>query len=203
MKWIIYILKCKDQSLYTGITNDIDKRIKKHISGNGSKYLRGRLPIELVYQEISVNRSNATKRELEIKMLNKKEKQFLIKSYRKLLGEDNMSNSKYIFVVSMNVKKEHENLFNEVYDEEHIPYLLKVPGVNKVTRGKGVPFIFSIGGQTKSMNAPTQKFIAMYEIDSPDVVQSQEWSLAVEKGRWSSQVRQHTSERSHYMYKYC
>ena len=203
MKWIIYILKCKDQSLYTGITNDIEKRIEKHISGNGSKYLRGRLPIKLVYEETALNRSEATKRELEIKKLNKKEKQFLIKSYKEKFSEDNMSNSKYIFVVSMNVKKEHENLFNEVYDEEHIPYLLKVPGVNKVTRGKGVPFSFSIGGETKSMNAPAQKFIAMYEIDSPDVVKSQEWSLAVEEGRWSSHVRQHTSERSHFMYEYC
>jgi putative endonuclease len=85
MKWIIYILKCKDQSLYTGITNDIDKRIEKHISGNGSKYLRGRLPIKLVYEEIALNRSEATKRELEIKKLNKKEKQFLIKSYNKII----------------------------------------------------------------------------------------------------------------------
>ena len=85
MKWIIYILKCKDQSLYTGITNDIDKRIEKHISGNGSKYLRGRLPITLVYEETALNRSNATKRELEIKKLNKKEKQFLIKSYNKII----------------------------------------------------------------------------------------------------------------------
>ena len=67
-----------------------------------------------------------------------------------------MSKSKYVFIVSMNVKSEHEDLFNEVYDKEHIPYLLKVPGVNKVTRGKGIPFRFSIGGKTKSMNAPTQ-----------------------------------------------
>ena len=114
-----------------------------------------------------------------------------------------MSKSKYIFIVSMNVKNKYEDLFNEVYDKEHIPYLLKVPGVNKVTRGKGMPFKFSIGGETKSMNAPTQKFVAMYEIDNPDVVQSPEWSLAVEKGRWSTEVRQHTSERSHFMYEYC
>ena len=114
-----------------------------------------------------------------------------------------MANSKYIFIVSMNVKKEYENLFNEVYDKEHIPYLLKVPGVNKVTRGKGTPFNFSIAGKTKSMSPPAQKFIAIYEIDSPDVVQSQEWSLAVEEGRWSSEVRQHTSDRSHVMYEYC
>ena len=114
-----------------------------------------------------------------------------------------MSKSKYFFIVSMNVKSEFESLFNEVYDKEHIPYLLEVPGVNKVTRGQGVPFMFSIGGETKSMDASSQKFVAMYEIENPDVVNSSEWSVAVEKGRWSTHVRQHTSERSHFMYKYC
>ena len=203
MEWIIYILKCKDQSLYTGITNDINKRIEKHISGNGSKYLRGRLPIKLEYQEIAFNRSKATKRELEIKKLNKKQKQSLINTYSKTLREAIMVKSKYIFIVSMNVKKECEDLFNEVYDDEHIPYLLKVPGVNKVTRGKGTPFSLSIAGETKSMNAPNQKFVAMYEIDNPEVVNSTEWSLAVEEGRWSTQVRQHTSERTHFMYEFC
>ena len=113
-----------------------------------------------------------------------------------------MSKSKYIFIVSMNVKSEFENLFNEVYDQEHIPYLLEVPGVNKVTRGQGIPFSFSIGGQTKLMAASNQKFVAMYELDNPDVVKSNEWSVAAEKGRWSSHVRQHTSERTHFMYKY-
>ena len=53
------------------------------------------------------------------------------------------------------------------------------------------------------MEAPTQKFIAIYELDSPDVVNSEEWSIAVEKGRWGTHVRQHTSERSHYMYECC
>ena len=113
-----------------------------------------------------------------------------------------MSDSKYIFIVSMNVKSEFENLFNEVYDKEHIPYLLEVPGVNKVTRGQGIPFSFSIGGETKSMDAPSQKFVDMYDIESREVVKSNEWSVAVEKGRWSSHVRQHTSERTHFMYKY-
>ena len=55
-----------------------------------------------------------------------------------------MSISKFVFIVSMNVKKEYEDLFNEVYDEEHVPHLLDVPGVNRVTRGKGIPFNFSI-----------------------------------------------------------
>ena len=113
-----------------------------------------------------------------------------------------MSVSKYLFIVSMNVKTEYEDLFNEVYDDEHVPYLLEVPGVNKVTRGKGEPFQFSIAGETKDMYAPHQKFVALYEIDSPEVVKSPEWATAVEKGRWSEQVREHTSDRSHFMYKY-
>ena len=114
-----------------------------------------------------------------------------------------MIQSKYIFIVSMNIKSAYEELFNKVYDEEHIPYLLKVPGVNKVTRGKGVPFLFSMAGVTKKMDLPNQKFVALYEINNPDVVQSSEWSMAVEKGRWSTEVRQHTSERTHFMYQYC
>ena len=113
-----------------------------------------------------------------------------------------MSQSKYIFIVSMNIQDKYEDLFNEVYDEEHIPYLLKVHGVNKVTRGKGVPFLFSMAGATKEMDVPNQKFVAMYEIDNPNVVQSSEWSVAVEKGRWGTEVRQRTSKRTHFMYEY-
>jgi hypothetical protein len=52
------------------------------------------------------------------------------------------------------------------------------------------------------MDSSNQQFIAMYEIDNPDVVKSSEWSIAVEKGRWSTHVREHTSERSHFMYEY-
>ena len=52
------------------------------------------------------------------------------------------------------------------------------------------------------MEKPSQSFLALYELDSHNVVNSSEWAIAVEKGRWSSHVREHTSERSHYMYKY-
>ena len=83
MEWTVYILKCRDGSFYTGITNNLKKRIKMHISGNGSKYLRGRLPIKLIYKESLSNRSQASKREIEIKKLNKKEKQLIINSKNK------------------------------------------------------------------------------------------------------------------------
>ena len=84
MEWIVYILECRDGSFYTGITNNLKKRLEMHISGNGSKYLRGRLPVKLIYKESLSNRSQASKREIEIKKLNKKEKQLIIKCKNKI-----------------------------------------------------------------------------------------------------------------------
>ena len=78
MNWLVYMLECSDNSIYTGITNNLEERLKKHQSGNGAKYLRGRLPIKLVYKENSINRSEATKREIYIKKMSKKEKKNLI-----------------------------------------------------------------------------------------------------------------------------
>ena len=78
MNWLVYMLECSDNSIYTGITNNLEERLKKHQSGNGAKYLRGRLPIKLVYKENFINRSEATKREIYIKKMNKKEKKILI-----------------------------------------------------------------------------------------------------------------------------
>lgn len=78
MNWLVYMLECSDNSIYTGITNNLDKRLQKHQSGHGAKYLRGRLPIKLIYKEHFLNRSEATKRELYIKKLSKKEKRILI-----------------------------------------------------------------------------------------------------------------------------
>ena len=78
MNWLVYMLECSDNSIYTGITNNLEERLKKHESGNGAKYLRGRLPIKLVYKEKFLNRSEATKREIYIKKMSKKEKKHLI-----------------------------------------------------------------------------------------------------------------------------
>ena len=78
MNWSVYILKCDDDSLYTGITNDLDKRIQAHQSGQGAKYTRGKGPLNLVYKEACKNRSEASKRESEIKKLTRQEKLALI-----------------------------------------------------------------------------------------------------------------------------
>ena len=79
MEWFVYMLLCDDNTIYTGITNDLKKRFENHISGKGAKYLRGRKPLEIVYTENFQNRSMATKREMEIKKLNRRKKEALIK----------------------------------------------------------------------------------------------------------------------------
>ena len=79
-KWLVYIVKCSDDSLYTGITNDLAARIKKHNSGEASKYTRSRLPVRLVYKENQPSRSTASQREASIKTLNRAEKFDLITS---------------------------------------------------------------------------------------------------------------------------
>ena len=76
--WKVYILRCGDGSLYTGIALDVEKRFDKHASGKGAKYTRGRGPLELVYTEVCAGHSEALKREAEIKSLTREEKQKLI-----------------------------------------------------------------------------------------------------------------------------
>lgn len=78
MDWTVYILRCGDGSLYTGITNDLGKRVAAHENGTGAKYTKGRGPLSLVYQEYCSGRSDASKREGIIKKLNRKQKLKLI-----------------------------------------------------------------------------------------------------------------------------
>lgn len=75
----VYILKCADGSLYTGWTNDLEKRIDMHNTGNGAKYTRGRLPVELVYFETYETREEAMSRESQIKRSSRNQKIELIK----------------------------------------------------------------------------------------------------------------------------
>lgn len=73
-----YILKCSDETLYTGWTNDMDKRLKAHNSGHGAKYTRNRTPVELVYCEHFADKREAMRREYEIKQLTRQQKEKLI-----------------------------------------------------------------------------------------------------------------------------
>jgi len=76
--YYLYILQCKDQSLYTGITTDITRRVKEHNSGKGGKYTRSKRPVKLVYNEEYKDRSKAQVREAEIKLWNRSKKLQLI-----------------------------------------------------------------------------------------------------------------------------
>ena len=76
--WKLYILRCCDGSLYTGITTDVEKRLAAHNSGKGAKYTRSRRPVELAYSEDCTDHSAALKRELEIKSMTREEKLKLI-----------------------------------------------------------------------------------------------------------------------------
>jgi len=109
-------------------------------------------------------------------------------------------NTACLFVVSMDVDPDHEDLFNEVYDTEHIPYLLEVPGVHAAQRMKGEAFSISMGGETHDRPAPAPSYSAIYEIDGPEVLTSPGWVAAVERGRWPS-VRPYTSNRSQALYR--
>lgn len=78
MSWCVYILRCADQTLYTGITNNFENRLAAHENGTGAKYTKGRAPFAVMYQEDCEDRSHASKREREIKMLSKADKLKLI-----------------------------------------------------------------------------------------------------------------------------
>ncbi len=77
-KWFVYLLRCGDGTLYTGITKDVSRRCEQHNAGTASRYTRSRLPVALVYQESQASQSLALKREAAIKAMSRLEKESLI-----------------------------------------------------------------------------------------------------------------------------
>jgi hypothetical protein len=109
--------------------------------------------------------------------------------------------TRYLFSAAMDVEPGKDAIFNEVYDREHVPNLLTVPGVVSVARVKKRELTLVLGGERKTIvieGEPT--YNAFYEVESPDVLTSKAWAEAVEKGRWPSQVRPHTKNRRHVLY---
>jgi predicted GIY-YIG superfamily endonuclease len=86
--WFLYMLRCADGSLYTGITNDLQRRCQQHNAGKASRYTRSRLPTRLVYQEVHASRSLALRREAAIKALSRQKKEVIIRQWEeeKLVG---------------------------------------------------------------------------------------------------------------------
>lgn len=112
------------------------------------------------------------------------------------------SKAKYLFVVSMDVAPDKEDLFNEVYDNEHVPYISAVPGVISATRSTRVPLTMLLAGEKRTMDPGDEpKYSAIYELESPDVLLSPEWAEAGERGRWPTEVRPHTTNRRHILRK--
>ncbi|MCX6340520.1 MAG: GIY-YIG nuclease family protein [Candidatus Aureabacteria bacterium] len=77
-RWHVYIIRCRDGTLYTGVTNDLERRINDHNRGTGCRYTRGRGPVKLLYRESFRSRSSALRREARIKALGREEKLMLI-----------------------------------------------------------------------------------------------------------------------------
>src|SRR3970282_1746472 len=104
--------------------------------------------------------------------------------------------ARYLFAAAMDVEPRTEALFNEVYDQEHVPALLAVPGVISIARFKREELTMSIGGERRTIvieNEPA--YTALYELESPQVLVSDAWAAAVERGRRPAQVGPHTTDR--------
>jgi hypothetical protein len=110
--------------------------------------------------------------------------------------------ARYLMIASMDIDKEHEATFNEVYDKEHVPNLKKVPGVLGISRYKRESLTMNIGGERKTIDIPNEPlYTAIYELEGPEVLTSPAWDKAIEEGRWPSQVRPYTKNRRHVLLK--
>ena len=108
----------------------------------------------------------------------------------------------YVFTAAMDVRPDKEALFHEVYDREHVPSLLTVPGVISVARFEVAPLRVSIGGEIRTIVVEGEpRFGAVYEIEGPEVLTSEAWTKAVEQGRWPGQVRPYTTNRRHLLHR--
>jgi len=97
----------------------------------------------------------------------------------------------YIYLVQMDIPADMEGEFNRVYNTEHVPNISKAPGVHSCTRYK-----------LESANVDgVARYAAVYEIDSPDIPESDGWKAESEKGEWPTLIRPHTTNRSHLIFK--
>lgn len=87
--WFLYMIRCRDGQLYTGISTDIERRFAEHTAGKGSKFLRGKAPLELVFRQSIGTHSDALKAEITIKQLSKESKEQIIRSGNFLIPQGN------------------------------------------------------------------------------------------------------------------
>ncbi len=109
--------------------------------------------------------------------------------------------TRYLFSAAMDVEPEKEALFNEVYDKEHVPLILSVPGVVAAARFKRQPVTMILGGERRTIVVENEpRYNALYELDSPEVLLSPAWAKVVDQGRWPGEVRPYTKNRRHVMF---
>ena len=99
--------------------------------------------------------------------------------------------SEYLYLVQLDIPDEKEDDFNRIYDTQHVPYILEVPGVESCTRYKLE--------NCEVGNVP--RYVALYEIDSPNLPTSDAWQEASDKGDWVTQIRPHTTNRAREVFK--
>ena len=113
-----------------------------------------------------------------------------------------MAPAPYLFIASMDVEPAKLDLFNEVYDTEHVPMLMKVPGVVEIMRLTKETLKLSMAGEIKEIDFLEEpNFAAHYWIESPEALTSSAWAEAIEEGRWPQEVRPFTKNRRHILRK--
>lgn len=120
--WFVYMLRCRDGSLYTGCTDHVERRLAAHQSGKGAKYTRSRLPVELVYQEEAADRSAALRREAAIKKLTRKEKLELLEGKAVLTMEMRRKDRQMSEEFAWQVFDQCEYAFLAMTAEDGTPY---------------------------------------------------------------------------------
>jgi hypothetical protein len=105
--------------------------------------------------------------------------------------------AEFVLVASMDVDPEREQLFNEVYDTEHIPSLARVPGVLSIARFERVELSMSIAGELRQIPSTQPRYHAVYGLSGPEVLVGEGWAQGVERGRWPKEVRPFTRNRQH------
>ena len=104
--------------------------------------------------------------------------------------------AEYLLMASMDVEPGKDSIFNDVYDSEHVPFVTKVPGVISAARFKTQELTMMLGGERRTIVVDDEpKYSALYELESPDVMTSEAWAAATERGRWASEVRPYTKNR--------
>jgi hypothetical protein len=109
--------------------------------------------------------------------------------------------TRYLFSAAMDVQPDKDAVFNEVYEREHVPMLLEVPGVVSVARFKTRELTMIIGGEQRTIVVENEpRYHALYELESPTVLTSSAWGAAVDRGRWPTHVRPYTTNRRHVLF---